>query len=172
MDLGFLISFAGNITFPKAQPIRDVARQVPLDRILIETDAPFLAPVPNRGKRNEPAWVAEVAAKVAELKSIVPEEAAFRPRKTFIAFSAQRHSRKSRLTSRPVEEADNLSRRNIMASDNSFDVVSKVDLQEVKNAIDQASKEVHTRFDLKDTKSKIELEGDETIQLASATNTP
>jgi uncharacterized protein YajQ (UPF0234 family) len=55
-----------------------------------------------------------------------------------------------------------------MASDNSFDVVSKVDLQEVKNAIDQASKEVHTRFDLKDTKSKIELEGDEIIQLASA----
>jgi uncharacterized protein YajQ (UPF0234 family) len=55
-----------------------------------------------------------------------------------------------------------------MASDNSFDVVSKVDLQEVKNAIDQASKEVHTRFDLKDTKSTIQLEGDETIQLASA----
>jgi hypothetical protein len=55
-----------------------------------------------------------------------------------------------------------------MASDNSFDVVSKVDLQEVKNAIDQASKEVHTRFDLKDSKSKIELEGTETIQLASA----
>jgi uncharacterized protein YajQ (UPF0234 family) len=55
-----------------------------------------------------------------------------------------------------------------MASDNSFDVVSKVDLQEVKNAIDQAAKEVHTRFDLKDTKSTIELEGEETIQLASA----
>jgi uncharacterized protein YajQ (UPF0234 family) len=55
-----------------------------------------------------------------------------------------------------------------MASDNSFDVVSKVDLQEVKNAIDQASKEVHTRFDLKDSKSTIALEGDETIQLASA----
>jgi uncharacterized protein YajQ (UPF0234 family) len=55
-----------------------------------------------------------------------------------------------------------------MASDNSFDVVSKVDLQEVKNAIDQASKEVHTRFDLKDTKSTIALEGEETIQLASA----
>lgn len=55
-----------------------------------------------------------------------------------------------------------------MASDNSFDIVSKVDLQEVKNAIDQASKEVHTRFDLKDTKSKIELEGTDTIQLASA----
>jgi uncharacterized protein YajQ (UPF0234 family) len=55
-----------------------------------------------------------------------------------------------------------------MASDNSFDVVSKVDIQEVKNAIDQASKEVHTRFDLKDTKSTIALEGDEIIQLASA----
>lgn len=55
-----------------------------------------------------------------------------------------------------------------MASDNSFDVVSKVELQEVKNAIDQASKEVHTRFDLKDSKSKIELEGTESIQLASA----
>jgi uncharacterized protein YajQ (UPF0234 family) len=55
-----------------------------------------------------------------------------------------------------------------MASDNSFDVVSKVDLQEVKNAIDQASKEVHTRFDLKDSKSEIKLEGEETIQLASA----
>jgi uncharacterized protein YajQ (UPF0234 family) len=55
-----------------------------------------------------------------------------------------------------------------MASDNSFDVVSKVDLQEVKNAIDQASKEIHTRFDLKDSKSRIELEGTEVIQLASA----
>ena len=54
-----------------------------------------------------------------------------------------------------------------MASDNSFDVVSKVELQEVKNAIDQASKEIHTRFDLKDSKSKIELEGEETIQLSS-----
>jgi uncharacterized protein YajQ (UPF0234 family) len=55
-----------------------------------------------------------------------------------------------------------------MATDSSFDVVSKVDLQEVKNAIDQASKEIHTRFDLKDSKSKIELEGTEVIQLASA----
>lgn len=54
-----------------------------------------------------------------------------------------------------------------MASDSSFDVVSKVDLQEVKNALDQASKEIHTRFDLKDSKSRIELEGTDTIQLAS-----
>ena len=67
MDLGFLISFAGNITFPKAQPIRDTAATVPLDRMLIETDAPFLAPIPNRGKRNEPAWVKEVAAKIGEI---------------------------------------------------------------------------------------------------------
>jgi len=86
MDLGFLISFAGNITFPKAQPIRDVLAQVPLDRILIETDAPFLAPVPNRGKRNEPAWVAEVAAKVAAVKSIAPEETALRTTENFHRF--------------------------------------------------------------------------------------
>jgi TatD DNase family protein len=86
MDLGFLISFAGNITFPKAQPIRDVLAQVPLDRLLIETDAPFLAPVPNRGKRNEPAWVADVAAKVAEVKSLSPEDAAFRTAENFQRF--------------------------------------------------------------------------------------
>jgi TatD DNase family protein len=77
MNLGFLISFAGNITFPKAQPIRDVLALVPPDRMLIETDAPFLAPVPNRGKRNEPAWVAQVAAKVAEVKGISAEDAVF-----------------------------------------------------------------------------------------------
>ncbi|HTD55956.1 MAG TPA: TatD family hydrolase [Silvibacterium sp.] len=86
MDLGFLISFAGNITFPKGQPIRDVLAQIPMDRILIETDAPFLAPVPNRGKRNEPAWVAEVAAKVAEVKSLSAEEAALRTTENFHRF--------------------------------------------------------------------------------------
>lgn len=74
MDLGFLISFAGNITFPKAQPIRDAAAVVPLDRMLIETDAPFLAPIPNRGKRNEPAWVREVAVKIGELRGLDPGE--------------------------------------------------------------------------------------------------
>jgi TatD DNase family protein len=86
MDLGFLISFAGNVTFPKAQPIRDVLAQVPLDRMLIETDAPFLAPVPNRGKRNEPAWVAEVAAKVGEVKNTSPEQAAFATTSNFHRF--------------------------------------------------------------------------------------
>ncbi len=86
IDIGFMISFAGNITFPKAQAIRDVLAQVPIDRILIETDAPFLAPVPNRGKRNEPAWVAEVAAKVAEVKSLSAEEAAFHTSENFHHF--------------------------------------------------------------------------------------
>ncbi|HEX4036635.1 MAG TPA: TatD family hydrolase [Acidobacteriaceae bacterium] len=76
MELGFLISFAGNITFPKAQPIRDAAVAVPLDRMLIETDAPFLAPMPNRGKRNEPAWVKEVAIRIAELHNLEPAEVA------------------------------------------------------------------------------------------------
>jgi TatD DNase family protein len=85
IDMGFLISFAGNITFPKAQPIRDVAAQLPLDRILIETDAPFLAPVPNRGKRNEPAWVKEVAAKIAELKNITVKEVGQRTTENFHA---------------------------------------------------------------------------------------
>jgi TatD DNase family protein len=86
MDLGFLISFAGNITFPRAQPIRNVLVDVPLDRMLIETDAPFLAPVPNRGKRNEPAWVAQVAAKVAELKGVSPDDAAFGTAENFHRF--------------------------------------------------------------------------------------
>jgi TatD DNase family protein len=57
LDLGFLVSFAGNLTYPKAQPLRDVAARLPLDGVLVETDAPWLAPAPNRGKRNEPAWV-------------------------------------------------------------------------------------------------------------------
>jgi TatD DNase family protein len=74
LDMGFLISFAGNITFPKAQQIRDSAKQVSLDRILIETDSPFLAPVPHRGKRNEPAYVKEVARQLAELRGLSTEE--------------------------------------------------------------------------------------------------
>lgn len=68
LDLGFYISFSGTVTFPKAGEIQACARQVPADRYLVETDCPFLAPVPRRGKRNEPAWVAAVAARVAELR--------------------------------------------------------------------------------------------------------
>ncbi len=74
LDMGFMISFAGNVTFPKAQQIRDSAAQVPLDRMLIETDAPFLAPVPYRGKRNEPAYVKETARQIGELRGLSTEE--------------------------------------------------------------------------------------------------
>ena len=74
LDMGFMISFAGNITFPKAQQIRDAALEVPLDRILIETDCPYLAPVPHRGKRNEPAFVKETARKLGELRGLSMEE--------------------------------------------------------------------------------------------------
>ena len=70
LDLGFLISFSGIVTFKNATEIQDVARIVPLDRMLVETDAPYLAPVPNRGKRNEPAFVAHTAAYLAELKAV------------------------------------------------------------------------------------------------------
>jgi TatD DNase family protein len=86
LDAGFLISFAGNITFPKAQPIRDAAALVPIDRMLVETDAPFLAPVPNRGKRNEPAFVREVAARVAEVRQIDAETVASRTTENFHRF--------------------------------------------------------------------------------------
>ena len=69
LDLGFYISFSGIVTFPKAQEIHDCAKMVPNDRYLIETDAPFLAPVPHRGKRNEPAFVENVAKFMANLRS-------------------------------------------------------------------------------------------------------
>ena len=68
LDLGFHISFSGTVTFAKALPTHDCARQVPEDRFLVETDCPFLAPVPRRGKRNEPAYVAAVAERMAELR--------------------------------------------------------------------------------------------------------
>lgn len=84
--MGFLISFAGNATFPKAQPIRDVMAALPLEKILIETDAPFLAPAPNRGKRNEPAWVARVAETLGEIKGISVEEAAGKTAENFRNF--------------------------------------------------------------------------------------
>lgn len=74
LDLGFLISFAGNVTFPKAQEIREAAKEVSLDRMFIETDSPFLAPVPHRGKRNEPAFVREVARQIGELRGVPAEE--------------------------------------------------------------------------------------------------
>jgi TatD DNase family protein len=83
LDLGFLLSFAGNLTYSKAQPIRDVAEKLPLDGVLVETDAPWLAPVPNRGKRNEPAWVLETALVLAGLLGVTAEEIAAVTTKNF-----------------------------------------------------------------------------------------
>ena len=84
--MGFMISFAGNVTFPKAQQIRNAAVEVPLDRMLIETDSPFLAPVPNRGKRNEPAFVKETARKLGELLGLSMEEIGERTSGNFYNF--------------------------------------------------------------------------------------
>jgi len=76
LDLGLFLSFSGIVTFKSARSLREVVRLVPLDRLLIETDCPLLAPVPYRGKRNEPAYVMEVAKTVAEVKGIAGEDVA------------------------------------------------------------------------------------------------
>jgi len=76
LDLGFYISFSGIVTFRNADPLREVAKRIPTDRMLIETDSPYLAPVPHRGKRCEPAFVAETAALLAELRGVSIEELA------------------------------------------------------------------------------------------------
>jgi TatD DNase family protein len=76
LDMGFLISFAGNSTYPKAQNLRDVAKALPVEDILIETDAPYLAPQAYRGKRNEPAYVAEVARTLGSVRNLAPDEMA------------------------------------------------------------------------------------------------
>jgi len=70
LDLGFHISFSGILSFKNAEDLRDVARMVPIDRCLIETDSPYLAPVPYRGKTNQPAYVAHVAAALAQAKGV------------------------------------------------------------------------------------------------------
>jgi TatD DNase family protein len=95
LEMGFMISFAGNVTFPKAQQIRDAVKLVPPDRMLIETDSPFLAPVPHRGKRNEPAFVVEVARQLAELKDSDPEEIGRRTAANFYRFFSLPESHKS-----------------------------------------------------------------------------
>jgi TatD DNase family protein len=86
LDMGFMISFAGNITFPKAQPIRDAAQMVPLDRMLIETDSPYLAPIPHRGQRNEPVFVTEVARQIGELRSLPAEKIGSQTTQNFYTF--------------------------------------------------------------------------------------
>lgn len=76
LDLDFYLAFGGVATFPKSAAVREAARLVPADRLLIETDAPYLAPVPHRGKRNEPAFVAETARVLAEIRGDAPEDLA------------------------------------------------------------------------------------------------
>ena len=76
LDLGFHLSFGGVLTFPKADDVRQAARIAPADRILVETDCPYLAPVPHRGKRNEPAFVVETARRLAEVRGCSLEEIA------------------------------------------------------------------------------------------------
>lgn len=74
MEMGFYISFSGIVTFKNAKALKDVAQRVPLERMLIETDSPYLAPVPHRGKTNEPAWVRHVAEEIARLKGVSVDE--------------------------------------------------------------------------------------------------
>jgi TatD DNase family protein len=73
LEMGGYISFSGILTFPRSTELREIARDIPLDRLLVETDAPYLAPVPFRGKRNQPAWVAHTARALAELRGLSPE---------------------------------------------------------------------------------------------------
>lgn len=86
LDWGFMISFAGNVTFKKAEDLRAVAREVPLDCLLTETDSPYLAPVPNRGKRNEPVFVLDVARELAELRGMSQEELGALAGRNFVKF--------------------------------------------------------------------------------------
>jgi TatD DNase family protein len=90
LDMGFMISFAGNVTFPKAQEIRNSATQVPLDRMFIETDSPFLAPVPHRGKRNEPMFVKEVARQIGELRGLSADDIGKQTAQNFYRFFSLR----------------------------------------------------------------------------------
>src|SRR5262249_47875279 len=83
LALGFFVSLAGIITFPKAEELRATVRRVPLDRLLTETDSPFLAPVPYRGKRNEPAYVARVVETLAVMHQIAPADVAARTAANF-----------------------------------------------------------------------------------------
>jgi TatD DNase family protein len=84
IDLGFLISFAGNLTYPKAEQLREVAARLPLESLLVETDAPWLAPAPERGKRNEPAFVTRTAATLAAVRGVTAEVIAEETTKNFL----------------------------------------------------------------------------------------
>lgn len=90
LDLGFVLSFAGNVSFPKMPQIREAAAFVPADRFFIETDCPYLAPVPLRGKRNEPAFVVQTAAHLGQLRGISGGEVEEQATINFLNFFAQR----------------------------------------------------------------------------------
>jgi TatD DNase family protein len=83
LEAGYYISISGIVTFKNAENVREIARKVPIERLLIETDSPWLAPVPYRGKQNEPAYVAETARFLADLRSIGLEELAFKTSENF-----------------------------------------------------------------------------------------
>lgn len=86
MPLGFLISFAGNVTFKKAENLRDAVRVVPIEKLLVETDCPFLTPIPFRGKRNEPSYVVHTANFLADIYGVSPEVLAEQTTKNFSTF--------------------------------------------------------------------------------------
>lgn len=86
LDLGFYVSLAGIVTFPKAAELREVAKLIPDDRLLVETDSPYLAPVPFRGKRNEPGFVVRVVETLAEIRGVAPEDLADQTARNFAAF--------------------------------------------------------------------------------------
>src|SRR5882672_4552763 len=92
LDMGFFVSFAGNVTYPKAQNLRDVAGAIPLDHLLIETDSPFLAPQPHRGRRNEPAYVAEVARTIGNVRDLPANQVAEMASANFRRFFGLDHS--------------------------------------------------------------------------------
>jgi TatD DNase family protein len=89
IELGFYISFSGIVTFKNALALKEVARQIPLDRILVETDSPYLAPVPHRGKMNEPSFVRQVAEEIARLRNIPLEEVAETTSRNFFKLFTQ-----------------------------------------------------------------------------------
>ena len=91
MDLGFHISLSGIVTFRNAHAVRDLARRIPLDRLLVETDSPYLAPVPHRGKTNQPAFVRHVAEEIARIRDVPLEEVAAATTRNF--FALFRHAR-------------------------------------------------------------------------------
>ncbi len=92
LDMGFYISLSGIVTFKNAKTLKEVARRIPLDRLLIETDAPYLAPVPKRGKTNQPAYVRYVAEEIARLRDIPSEEVAMATTRNFFRLFPTAHS--------------------------------------------------------------------------------